>query len=317
MAFLKHQKVHANDSPYKCSYPGCKKTFKTLSDFRAHKRVAHKPRGLKFSGHKCVKSSADYYCTKCNKRFKSVGSLKTHMISHMNLPALPPNSVKKDTIEASGVPESVAKGVFTCRICSTPHVTWTEFSKHFQKVHGSVPKILIQYKCVPCDLLFQNKQVYLDHNRKSHTPKNQVQTFPPISNESKQIYTAPKNHEQNKILLLSAPSPNFSSNGPLVKIVTPNNTSSELSPAPLTTPTSTAEKKHICPICSRGFKRSDNLKAHARTVHYGLKANNCNACGKGYRTKNELLRHQSKACPFRELQSHDFKLDFDESLLNF
>ena len=87
----------------------------------------------------------------------------------------------------------------------------------------------------------------------------------------------------------------------------------------LTIKTSTSlEKKHICPICSRGFKRSDNLKAHARTVHYGVKANNCSACGKGYRTKNELLKHQTKTCPYREMirsQDEDFNLDFDESLL--
>jgi hypothetical protein len=40
MAFLKHQKSHINDLPYKCHQ--CKKKFKTLSDFRAHRRVAHK-----------------------------------------------------------------------------------------------------------------------------------------------------------------------------------------------------------------------------------------------------------------------------------
>ena len=89
-------------------------------------------------------------------------------------------------------------------------------------------------------------------------------------------------------------------------------------------PSTSLEKKHICPICSRGFKRSDNLKAHARTVHYGVKANNCSACGKGYRTKNELLRHQTKTCLYREMirsqeesgqTDDDFNLDFDESLL--
>ena len=89
-------------------------------------------------------------------------------------------------------------------------------------------------------------------------------------------------------------------------------------------PSTSLEKKHICPICSRGFKRSDNLKAHARTVHYGVKANNCSACGKGYRTKNELLRHQTKTCLYREMirsqeesgqTEDDFNLDFDESLL--
>ena len=57
VSFLKHQKsAHINDCPYKCSYPGCKKTFKTLSEFRAHKRVAHKPR-IKGGGSSGNKSS--------------------------------------------------------------------------------------------------------------------------------------------------------------------------------------------------------------------------------------------------------------------
>ena len=138
---------------------------------------------------------SDYYCNQCDKRFKSVGSLKTHMISHISLPALPARisgsglpvglkSPPKTLSETVIVPESVASGVFTCRICATPHVTWTEFSKHFQNVHGAVPKILLQYKCVPCDLLFQNKQVYLEHNRKCHE-KPPIQIAPTVTKKAK------------------------------------------------------------------------------------------------------------------------------------
>ena len=138
---------------------------------------------------------SDYYCNQCDKRFKSVGSLKTHMISHISLPALPTRisgsglpvglkSPPKTLSETVIVPESVASGVFTCRICATPHVTWTEFSKHFQNVHGAVPKILLQYKCVPCDLLFQNKQVYLEHNRKCHE-KPPIQIAPTVTKKAK------------------------------------------------------------------------------------------------------------------------------------
>ena len=63
---------------------------------------------------------SDYYCNQCDKRFKSVGSLKTHMISHMTLPALPAktsgSSVSsslnpdRNVTETAIVPESVAKG---------------------------------------------------------------------------------------------------------------------------------------------------------------------------------------------------------------
>ena len=70
----------------------------------------------------CHKSyvKSDYYCNQCDKRFKSVGSLKTHMISHMTLPALPAktsgssvsSSLNPDRTftETAIVPESVAKG---------------------------------------------------------------------------------------------------------------------------------------------------------------------------------------------------------------
>ena len=106
------------------------------------------------------------------------------------------------------------KGVFTCRICATPHVTWTEFSKHFQKIHGAVPKILLQYKCVPCDLLFQNKQVYLNHNKKCHDKnpekckakkiiKNTIQTQSngKISEiHSSKLRTQPKKLPKNSVL---------------------------------------------------------------------------------------------------------------------
>merc|ERR1719411_1652072 len=99
----------------------------------------------------------------------------------MILPNLPAHLKKNSSCEIiknknnnNEVPESIAKGVFTCRICSTAHVTWREFSKHFLKHHGVEPKILLQYKCVPCDLLFQTKEVYLQHNRKCPKGFNQI-----------------------------------------------------------------------------------------------------------------------------------------------
>ena len=49
--------------------------------------------------------------------------------------------------------------------------------------------------------------------------------------------------------------------------------------------------RHVCCLCQRAFKRSDNLSAHYRSVHFGVKPNKCSNCGKGYRTKNELYRH--------------------------
>ena len=231
----------------------------------------------------------NYFCTQCKKCFKSVGSLKTHMISHMMLPNFSSSHLtntqknknkwpQMSSTNNNEVPESIAKGVFTCRICSTAHVTWHEFSKHFLKNHGVEPKILLQYKCVPCDLLFQSKQVYLEHNTKC--PKQQQNNFNATNNSQISI------NLQNSNSVTSSDAWHY--------------------PTDL--------KKHVCTICLRAFKRSDNLKAHARTVHYGLKANNCNSCGKGYRTKNELLKHLSKNCPFRTeltlgLKQDEFHLD--------
>ena len=49
--------------------------------------------------------------------------------------------------------------------------------------------------------------------------------------------------------------------------------------------------RHTCCICQRIFKRSDNLAAHYRSVHCGVKPNKCTKCGRGYRTRNELIKH--------------------------
>ena len=294
-----------NDSPYKCSQHGCKRKFKTLSEFRAHRRVSHKPRNNKKNSHKTSASAPattnnnnnkhhNYLCTQCKKCFKSVGSLKTHMISHMILPNLPAHLKKNSSCEIiknknnnnNEVPESIAKGVFTCRICSTAHITWFEFSRHFLKHHGVEPKILLQYKCVPCDLLFQTKEVYLEHiNRKCPSDKNKAAQgliCPKAAHgHNCPMPSLPKSHQQHQEILKLDTARGINSVGYI-------------------------EKKHICTICLRAFKRSDNLKAHARTVHYGLKPNNCNSCGKGYRTKNELLKHLSKSCPYRtELLSNN------------
>ena len=60
VAFLKHQRSHVNDFPYKCSQTGCKKKFKTLSEFRTHKRVSHKPR-MKNSSYRWAWYSAFFF----------------------------------------------------------------------------------------------------------------------------------------------------------------------------------------------------------------------------------------------------------------
>jgi hypothetical protein len=41
--------------------------------------------------------------------------------------------------------DNSTNGIFTCKICQTIHWSWNTFSKHFLKVHGTVPKIVLRY----------------------------------------------------------------------------------------------------------------------------------------------------------------------------
>jgi hypothetical protein len=41
--------------------------------------------------------------------------------------------------------DNSTNGVFTCKICQTLHWSWNAFSKHFLKVHGTIPKIVLRY----------------------------------------------------------------------------------------------------------------------------------------------------------------------------
>ena len=234
----------------------------------------------------------------------------------MILPNLPAH-LKKNSCEIinnknnnnNEVPESIAKGVFTCRICSTAHITWFEFSRHFLKHHGVEPKILLQYKCVPCDLLFQTKEVYLEHiNRKCPSAKN----------KAAQGLICPRAAAHGHNCPISSPKSPHHHQGILKLDGTPRRGGANSLGYTEKKHISLGytEKKHICTICLRAFKRSDNLKAHARTVHYGLKPNNCNSCGKGYRTKNELLKHLSKSCPFRTEFSDNYNYNSNNCVIS-
>ena len=47
--------------------------------------------------------------------------------------------------ETTGSPDNLSKGLFSCKICQTVHWSWNSFSKHFLKVHGTSPKIVLRY----------------------------------------------------------------------------------------------------------------------------------------------------------------------------
>lgn len=78
------------------------------------------------------------------------------------------------------LPRSVAsKGIFTCKICGTAHVSWDEFSRHFLLAHGSVPRILLKYKCVPCNVSFAFREKSFESRAvtsASHSPANFLPT---------------------------------------------------------------------------------------------------------------------------------------------
>ncbi|WAR18152.1 ZNF91-like protein [Mya arenaria] len=54
--------------------------------------------------------------------------------------------------------------------------------------------------------------------------------------------------------------------------------------------TDSTKKKHICPLCGKGFARRQYVEEHIR-VHTGEKPYKCHFCGKGFKTKSAQKGH--------------------------
>ena len=50
------------------------------------------------------------------------------------------------------------------------------------------------------------------------------------------------------------------------------------------------ERRHVCQICSKAFKRADHLRKHEIT-HTGEKPFACEHCGKAFNRKENLKTH--------------------------
>lgn len=451
LEFLQHQTLHKDDAPYQCSNENCLRKFKTQSEFRAHRRVAHKslasssktppgtlvtmslglgqggPTKAPSSGNSgtrpdeqfkaavdyrgpiaaCFSSqerkntsptpaspcttSGNFICPFCSTSFQNLGLLHTHLHTHagsdgggatstittttnatttltkINLNSnseklganetgvsamrskthapihyqchlcprhdfKSPDELKSHLIEHK-LPKSLAKGIFTCRMCSTAHVTWEVFSQHFLATHGSVPRVVLKYKCVPCGLSFNSRSDYLTHNSMKHstatvgTVQEEANNFA-CSTEKTTTGTVSANGSNNQAKISDSDFPNSHTLKTLIisgkEAINAEKSEDDVDcqvcyrshvkglaciPRKQCEICRTLFKsaksykrhmdqchrsngpKHFCKICSRAFKRSDNLAAHYRAVHYGVKPNKCADCGKGYRTKNELAKH--------------------------
>ncbi|KAJ3317318.1 Metallothionein expression activator [Blyttiomyces sp. JEL0837] len=58
--------------------------------------------------------------------------------------------------------------------------------------------------------------------------------------------------------------------------------------------THAAEKVFTCPLCTASFRRSHDLKRHARSLHTGVKPFVCNKCPKSFSRMDALKRHVSR-----------------------
>ncbi len=271
-------------------------------------------------------------------------------------------------------------------MCNTAHHSWEAFSKHFLQSHGSMPKILLKYKCVPCNVSLPSRSEYLKHGMEKHNNNNKKQPETVARNGKegggaggeeglgprgamaapvRLVFAAPASylrHKKEESKGVAALPPSTSASGS--NLIMPNRQQvsctatlqlqkpqpqqpqaflrpqqlPNVSPTPAIVSRSERQKqqpkqqqqqhgrgackycdqckmsfksgksykrhldqrhstsgpKHACQFCSRVFRRSDNLNAHCRTVHLGVRPNRCGRCGKGYRSKVELQRHEEE-----------------------
>ncbi len=325
------------------------------------------------------------------------------------------------------MPKSVSKGVFNCKMCNTSHHSWDAFSKHFLRSHGSMPKILLKYKCVPCNVSLPSRSDYHKHCQEKHggggdglggdggassggaiagqgdrggkgsssetttTPVRLVFAAPASYLHSSkgtgsQQHKSPAATATASLPPQPAPCQSFAASATVAGTASAPVTSfmprqvsctatlqlrqpvqqqstSTFSTAVLQSPQvpfqeqqeqqqqqqqkvkheqqqqqhpvprrsgrgackyceeckvsfktsksykrhfeqrhSTSGPRHACQSCPRVFRRSDNLNAHHRAVHLGVRPNRCEWCSKTYRSRTELQRHQEHQCSSREEQ---------------
>lgn len=121
-----HEKTHLNQREYKC--PFCGESFNALKNLRIHKIIKHVDR-----------STWNYQCEQCGRRFHTKSNYDAHMRRHYG------------------------EKPFPCTICQKPFVTKDELKKHLIS-HTNIRA----FQCPHCDREYKENRVLKVHLTAAH-----------------------------------------------------------------------------------------------------------------------------------------------------
>lgn len=247
--------VHTEDGQYECQI--CFKKMKFRHNLKRHMKSVHD-------------QEKKHFCNSCPAAFFEIGSLKTHMGSHV---------LTRD---------------FICNICTKDFKTKLHLSIHMKshepptpntntknktvtyKKKSQAPRLKNQFICQYCGKLFNYKQCYEVHIR-IHTKQNPFKCDTCDRGfRNKQVLAIHKRtHTGEKPYKCSICNVSFRQSMHLKYHAVIH----------------TGEKNYKCDICGISVAYKSSLSAHHKNVHQGLRPYECTICEKRFFTNGNLKKH--------------------------
>lgn len=220
-------------------------------------------------------------CRVCLKTFKTRDFLRKHKQIHRN---------NKSKLDATFKHAESEQDKWLCHLCLSPFATRNQLREHKQE-HRNQKKAdesgeftidtnvnMAKFSCDYCNLLFNSNEEMTNH-MESH---NSI-----IKSEESNVQQSFKCQECGRLF-------NDQYHWKLhmkrhdAERRTTNSTRTILANERI-------DLKFVCQVCSKGFTRNDNLKAHMYT-HTQQYPHRCNYCGAGFVRRYKLRNHEEK-CP--------------------